>query len=1003
LIATGSVKDIYRWQNDSSVGPLLEFQFSDRYSVFDWGAMPQAISGKGECLGWIAALLFERCERAGISTHYQGVVNSEGQHFQHSGLLKGQLAGIVVQEVAIVPPVWDEVRGEWSYEQNSSESALQPRAKLIPLEVVFRHALTSGSSLLERRPEFRAGQVFDEPYIEFFTKLEPRDRFLTDEQARVLSGLSSEELAALRAQTARVAKLLQTWFAEVGLRLIDGKLEWAMTQDRRLILVDAIGPDELRLETASGVEISKEVFRRFFRGTSWFERVREVKREIDLQGRDDPHWQKRVTLRPPLLPRQLIDRFVESLRVLVHGLAEREIFPGTSPRIAEQALSQHDPLALQHGRVLLIGSGGREHALAWKILQSAQVSELVWFGNEATIPAIEALEREFPQKVIVRWNAAEFTREALASKAREADVNLAVIGPDQFLAEGWTNALEAQGVSVFGPTQEAARLEWSKSFAKEVMQAAQVPTAQAWQFSSFEDGDFILSSLDFSRPWVVKADGLALGKGVQICRTRHEAREFASFWLKQGQAVIVEEFLEGVESSWFAICDGKHCALLDPARDYKTLHEAGYGPNTGGMGAMSPLADLPRGFSDQVRSQVFEPVLQEMAKRGTPYSGVLYAGLMVSPQGFWVLEFNARFGDPEAQVLLPRVSGDLVPWLRASSLGRLGAFPTQVPSTDDVAVYVVAAAPGYPSAVEKGAEIAGLKGLERGAGFCAGVQVHQGKAVVSGGRVFGVLGRGRTFSEARVRAYSRLDTVRFEKMHYRMDIGLEPQDSTLKQPLVVLASGRGSNFVALAQACVHPLFPGKIVALFSNRSQAPALIRAQELGIRSASFSSEAEMAEAILAQAPRAVILAGYMKVLSREFLQRMRDAGISVLNIHPSLLPEFKGLQAYEQAWKAGRSETGVSVHEVIEALDAGPVLGQSRFSIADCQSLEEVEARGLAIEHELYPRVIARQLSRALTQRDCERAGEPEVAQQIKSPSADAFQEALTVPSDFKGKSS
>jgi phosphoribosylamine--glycine ligase len=953
LVASGSVKDIYRWPGE--VTAALQFQFSDRYSVFDWGAMPQTITGKGEALAWIAAALFERLEDSGVRTHYLGITSEEMNWKGPVPQLSGRATGIVVDEVEIANPTWNEQDSSFAYPKRAGAS----RTRLVPLEVVFRHSLTVGSSLLERRSDLQAGQSFNPPLVEFFTKLEPRDRWLSEEDARAVADLSEAELERLRALTIRVAGLLRDWFSEAGLRLIDGKLEWAMTPQGEFVLVDAIGPDELRLETSRGIEVSKEAFRKFFRSTEWYRRIREVKKQLEQEGREDPDWQNRVGMDPPLLPNRVVEGFVEALRGLANSLCAREVFPGASLQRAESSLALDCSLELAQGRVLLLGSGGREHALAWKMAQSPMVREILWHGAGDVVLA--RMRQEFPSIRLRAWGSAATSASELARQAREAAVDFVVIGPDEFLADGFANAFEEVGLRVFGPRREAARIEWSKSFSKEVMHAAGVPTARSLTVSTVDELFLRVDASEFGAPWVVKADGLALGKGVQVCHTRDEALEFGSSWLRQGQTLVIEEFLNGRESSWFAFCDGEQASLLEPARDYKTIFEGGLGPNTGGMGAVSPPEDLPTGMTDRVRREVFEPVLREMKRRGAPFRGLLYAGLMISEDRYGVLEFNARFGDPEAQVLLPRMSDDIVPWMLACATGRLAEFPRDVSFDRQPGCFVVAAAAGYPGRPEKGDAITGM---EQSGLFLSGVAGSLESPLSAGGRVLGVLGRGATLAEARALAYAKLSQLQFRGMQVRHDVGAPIE----KKSIVVLASGRGSNFVAIAEAARSPVYPARIAALLSNRPNAPALERAREFGIESQACGDEKALLESILEHRPALVALAGYMKLLSSRFLGTLREHGIPVLNIHPSFLPEFRGLNAYGRAFEAGLMETGVTVHEVVEELDAGPILAQERFSIAGLGSVEEVERRGLQVEHQLYPRVIARVLT------DLSREGDP-----------------------------
>jgi len=432
--------------------------------------------------------------------------------------------------------------------------------------------------------------------------------------------------------------------------------------------------------------------------------------------------------------------------------------------------------------VLLVGAGGREHALAWKLLQSELLTRLDWvMGNEASI---QILTSQFPDKKIERIH---FEKNqpliSLVQLAKKRSIDLAVIGPDQYLADGLTDLLTRAQVLVFGPTQAASQLEWSKSFAKEMMKKANIPTAEFYICQSPAESEARLKSLNWeTSQWVLKSDGLALGKGVEVCETLAQAYTALERLKLFSPKLVIEERLYGEEISWLAFCDGESCALLDPARDYKTLNEGQTGPNTGGMGAISPVTGLSPDLREKIRSEVFEPILKVMRAHGIPFKGVLYAGLMVSQSdsgaSYSVLEFNARFGDPETQALLPRIKGDLMPWLLASAQGRLSTLPSDVPFLDNHACYVVAATPGYPHTPETGAEVSGLDAWVNTSellGFISGIGQPTADShcfVASAGRVLGTLGLGKTAEEARATSYRNLESIHFPKMHWRKDIGL---------------------------------------------------------------------------------------------------------------------------------------------------------------------------------------------------------------------------------------
>ncbi|MFZ5471261.1 MAG: phosphoribosylamine--glycine ligase [Myxococcota bacterium] len=410
-------------------------------------------------------------------------------------------------------------------------------------------------------------------------------------------------------------------------------------------------------------------------------------------------------------------------------------------------------------KVLLLGSGGREHALAWKLTQSPRLTTLLCApGNVGT----ERLGQNVPLRVD---DAAQVC--ALVAAHR---VDLVVVGPEAPLVAGVADELSRLGVPVFGPVAAAARLEGSKAFAKEVMAAAGVPTAS---FQVFDDARTAEVHARAQGACVVKADGLAAGKGVIVARSGEEAAYAVRSLVGLGAAgkrLVVEELLEGEEVSVIALCDGERYALLSPAQDHKRVGEGDTGPNTGGMGAYAPTPFLSEEELVDVGRSVIAPTLAELARRKTPFKGALYAGLMLTRQGPRVLEFNCRFGDPEAQVLVMQLAEDLLPLLYASATGNLEARPLAV--HPGVSVGVVLAAAGYPSSPRLGDPIQGLSDAEAMATvFHAGTRREGGQVVTAGGRVLTVCARGGSLEAARQKVYQAGACIRFEGMHYRRDIG----------------------------------------------------------------------------------------------------------------------------------------------------------------------------------------------------------------------------------------
>ena len=391
-------------------------------------------------------------------------------------------------------------------------------------------------------------------------------------------------------------------------------------------------------------------------------------------------------------------------------------------------------------RALVVGSGGREHALVWSLSRSGEVTELhAAPGN----PGIAALAHCHP----VRAD----DHAALVSLARELRIDLVVVGPEAPLVAGLADELRHRGIAVFGPSAAAARIEGSKSFAKEVMDAAGVATAR---------------TLPVARPpCVLKFDGLAAGKGVWVCRTQDEldsALEVAQ------EPFHVEELLEGPELSVFALAAGETAIAFPPARDYKRIGDGDAGPNTGGMGAFSPLPDVADTEADEILEAVHLPVLRELASRGTQFQGLLYAGLMRTDDGLRVIEFNCRFGDPETQSLLPRLETDLLPLLA----GDLSHEPE---IADRAAVTVVLSGGNYPERGDQGTPIEGVEAAEATGAlvFHAGTALHDGRLVTNGGRILNVVGVGETVADARSAAYEAAARIDFAGMHFRSDIAAD--------------------------------------------------------------------------------------------------------------------------------------------------------------------------------------------------------------------------------------
>ena len=412
--------------------------------------------------------------------------------------------------------------------------------------------------------------------------------------------------------------------------------------------------------------------------------------------------------------------------------------------------------------VLLIGGGGREHALAWALSASPLLTRLIAApGNAGIAELADCVELDVSD------------HEAVARFARAEAIDLVVVGPEAPLVAGLADSLAAAGIKTFGPSAAAARLEGSKGFTKDLCRDERIPTAAyAW----FDEPDAALAHLASrpAGPVVVKADGLAAGKGVTVCAAPDEAEAAVRAVFEGGgqASVVIEDFLEGEEASFFALVDGRNILPLATAQDHKRAFDGDEGPNTGGMGAYSPAPVMTAEMIEATLDRIIRPTVAAMARRGTPYVGVLYAGLMITQSGPQLIEYNVRFGDPEAQVLMMRLKSDLLPALSATVDGQLGHFDLRW--YDDAALTVVMAAQGYPGSYTSGEPIGGL--AEAGASddvviFHAGTKSANGAVVSAGGRVLGVTARGPTVAEAQARAYEAVDRIDWPGGFCRRDIG----------------------------------------------------------------------------------------------------------------------------------------------------------------------------------------------------------------------------------------
>jgi len=418
-------------------------------------------------------------------------------------------------------------------------------------------------------------------------------------------------------------------------------------------------------------------------------------------------------------------------------------------------------------KVLVMGSGGREHALVWKIAQSPKVSQIYCAPGNAGI-----------SKLVQCINIDADNIDKLTDFAQKEEIDLTIVGPELSLSRGIVNEFNHKGLKIFGPTKEATEIESSKVFSKYLMKKYNIPTANYEVFQNSEKAFDYIKQQTF--PQVIKADGLAAGKGVFIVKDLVQARDALDALMEEkkfgeaGRQVVIEEFLEGEEVSILAFCDGKTVVPMVSSQDHKKIFDNDQGPNTGGMGAYSPVPFYPDEFEKRVLEEVLKPTVKGLWSEGRKYKGVLYAGLILTKEGPKVLEFNARFGDPETQVVLPRLKTDLIDILNAVIEEALHKI--NIEWEDNAAVCVVVASGGYPGKYQKGKVISGLERLKKMEDiivFHAGSKLQDDKVITSGGRVLGITAWDDTISKAKEKAYEGVEKIYFKDMYYRKDIAVK--------------------------------------------------------------------------------------------------------------------------------------------------------------------------------------------------------------------------------------
>jgi phosphoribosylamine--glycine ligase len=620
--------------------------------------------------------------------------------------------------------------------------------------------------------------------------------------------------------------------------------------------------------------------------------------------------------------------------------------------------------------VLVVGNGAREHALAWKLAQSSHVSRIfVAPGNPGTASVAENVP------------VAIDDCDGILRTVESCDIGLTVIGPEAALATGVQDLLRSHGHACVGPDEYGFQLEGSKSFAKEVMERAGVPTARWQVFSDYDAAVEFVCLFDGSV--VVKANGLAAGKGVTVCGSTDDAlvavREALLDWRfgSAGRSIIVEERLEGIEVSLMCLVDGTKAVALPVAQDHKRLLDGDAGPNTGGMGAYAPVPFLGRAQVDALVEATVTPVVADLARSGHPYRGILFAGLILTDSGPYVLEYNCRFGDPETEVVLPLVDQDLFLLLQAVADGSL---PAHIATTANSTAAVILAAHGYPAEPRTGDVIEGINEPGNCLVFHAATAINgDGKLRTAGGRVLAVVGSGDDLHQALAAAYA--SPIRFGGMHRRGDIGHHAlglgydaynhdtaNPPSTKMRIAVLASGGGSNLQALIDAERAGFLQADICFVVSHDVDAGSLRRAHDAALPHAYVpianrrdpvsrrAHESALVETIRQRSPDLIVLAGWMLVLSENAIRALNTP---IINVHPALLPVegepldvpiLRGAHAVRDALELGLPYTGASVHYVIPEVDAGPVIARESVTITSVDDEASLYVRLKLVEHQL-----------------------------------------------------
>jgi len=632
--------------------------------------------------------------------------------------------------------------------------------------------------------------------------------------------------------------------------------------------------------------------------------------------------------------------------------------------------------------VIVVGSGGREHALAVALAQSPLVQRVICCpGNGGT--AVEGGKITNAEGVNGKQD-----NDTIIELTKRVNAKMVVVGPEQPLVDGVVDALAiaCPDVRVFGPSQAGAELEASKAFTKDFLEEHGIPTAKYRNFTNADEAIAYVESLDENDRQVVKASGLAAGKGVLLPTSKAETIEAVKEIMSDrafgaaGDTCVIESFMTGPEASCLAFCDGKTAVLMPAAQDHKRALDNDEGLNTGGMGAYAPAPCVTPALQREIEAMCIKTV-EKMAERGTPYVGVLYAGMMLTPNGPSVLEFNCRFGDPETQVVLPLLETDLYEVMVACCDGSLDSVDVRF-KENTCAATVVCAAKGYPEKYPKGMEITGLSDANAISGvkvYHAGTKLdEESVSRCSGGRVLAVTGMGPALSDALEASYNgvrKLDFVGSDGneslMHFRTDIAKGAIGKKLR--IGVLGSTRGTALIPIIEACASGALHAEIVAVVSNKKDALILEKGRTLGVTvttrfvsSKGLSRDQYDAEctAILSGAGvELVILVGYMRILSKQFCDFWAGRCI---NVHPSLLPKHAGgmdLAVHQAAIDAGDKQSGCTIHQVTEEVDGGPIVVQKVVEIAEGETAESLKAKVQPLEGPAFIEAIKKLCGKAV----------------------------------------